>query len=276
LSSAMTYLDFFPRHSFGEVRVLLYDRHETSETGFTFRLIENFPIGELTEPVFVLSELPGFLEFGSGFWDDLKIFTPCFKSGMLVKGEVLREKNSLILKPSEFLFGEIILSEKWREPGIRHVDFIEKAVPIPEEHIGFNDYVRRWCERELKDQGYIENRMEPEEYYKAFMRIGKPIRYHFFLSEETKGEPECYYKQGKFVLPCGCPVFEDLLSDRLEHCEGNEYWGPVWQDPEYPLENSVWMWIQKKDTRLISVLSFVNRSGNFSVMLVPFYFKLLI
>lgn len=271
----MTYLDFFPRHSFGEVRVLLYDDFEISLTGVSYRLIDEFPIGELTEPVFAIFQFP--LEQPiSEYWENLDVMRPSFLSGLLVTGEVLREKDSLFLRTSGFLSGVDILSGKWRDPGIRHVDFIEKAVPIPEEHDGFHDYVRRWCERELKDQGYIENRMEPEEYYKAFMRIGKPIRYHFFLSEETKGEPECYYKQGKFILPFGCPVFEDLLSDRLEHCESNEYWGPVWQDPEYPHENSVWMWIQKKDTRLMSVLSLVNRSGNFSVMLVPFYFKLLI
>jgi hypothetical protein len=272
----MTYLDFFPRHSFGEVRVLLYDNFETSENSFSVRLIDKFPIGELTEPVFLLSTSKFELRNVADFWEHLDVMVPSVKCSFLVTGEVQKENDSLILRPSKFLFGAEILSEKWREAGIRHVDFIERAVPIPEEHIGFNDYVRRWCERELKDQGYNENRMEPDEYYQAFMRVGKPIRYHFFLSEETEGEPECYYKQGKFVLPCGCPVFEDLLSDRLEHCEGNEYWGPVWQDPEYPLENSVWMWIQKKDTRLMSVLSFVNRSGNLSVMLVPFYFKLLI
>jgi hypothetical protein len=272
----MTYLDFFPRHSFGEVRVLLYDNFDTSETGFVFRLIDKFPIGELTEPVFVIDKATWELKDGTDFWEHLDVMQPAFASGMLVTGEVLSEKNSLILRTSDFLLGMDILSVNWHKAGIRHVDFIERAVPIPEEHEGFNDYVRRWCERELRDQGYIENRMEPDEYYKAFMRIGKPIRYHFFLSEETEGEPECYYKQGKFIHPAGCPVFEDLLSDRLEACEGNEYWGPVWQDPEYPHENSIWMWIQKKDTRQMSVLSFVNRSGSLSVMLVPFYFLLLI
>ena len=115
--------------------------------------------------------------------------------------------------------------------------------------------------------------MEPDEYNSKFMRLQGPIRYHLYLSEELPGEPKGFFDAKKIYLPEGWPIFEDLLVSRIEMMHGDTYWGPVWNDTEYPGENSLWMWIEKKDTRFMSKIALANRGGNLSLMLVPFYFS---
>lgn len=213
---------------------------------------------------------------GEAKWRNLDFLKMAFVSGFLGKGKSIDIDSEKYFEATEMVSGAAILSKDWGANGIRHVDFIERAVPIPEDEDGYQDYVRRWRERELRDQGHFEDKMDPVLYHDLFARARGPIRYHFFLPEEIGGEPECYYRKGRVILPDGFPVIEDILSERFEFIQGEEAWMPVWQDTVYPLESSLWMWASNRDGRLKSVLVLANRAGRISLQLVPFYFSLIL
>ena len=272
----VSYIDFFERHSFGEVPLLVYDRFMPDENGEgAFALIGKIPA---SEDIIAFLVPTNYWEkrLGEAVWRTISFFKQAVVSGSLVKGKIIKHKSHSILEVERKVSGNTILSSAWGASGTRHIDFIERAIPVPEDEEGFHDYIRRWRERELRDQGYLKDEMDPEIYHDQFMKIRGPVRYHFYLHEEADNEPECYFREGKIQVPEGFPIFEDLRIEKLDSFEGDEYWGPIWQDPEYPHENSIWIWIVKKDSRLKSQLVLAHKSGKISLMLVPFYFSFVI
>lgn len=275
MSQEISYIDFFKRHSFGEVPILVYDEFIPGDSiGGFFKL--KSPESDMQTGrtlAYLIPENYFEMRRGDAVWRKFDVFKSAIVSGTLVEGEIIREDDSFLVKADKMVSGGLILSRTWGEAGIRHIDFNERAVPVPDEEEGFQDYVRRWRERELKDQGIIKDNLDSDEYNSKFMTVHGPIRYHLFLSEEETNEPECYFDDKKVFLPKACPAFEDLLVHRIEKMHGDSFWGPVWKDTEYPQENSLWMWIDKKDSRYLSRIALANRSGNLSLMLVPFYFS---
>ncbi len=268
-------MDFFERHSFGEVPLLVYDEFVPGESncGY-FRMASDESLAHDDSVLaFVIPHNYWEERLGEALWRKFDTFKLAIVSGTLVDGKVVKEGDSLLIKADRIISGGVMLSALWGGAGIRHVDFIERAVPIPEEEEGFHDYIRRWRERELREQGILKREIEPDEYNSKFMRVQGPIRYHLFLSEDTENEPESFYKDKKAYLPKGCPAFEDLLITRIEMMHGDLYWGPIWHDTEYPEENSLWMWVIRKDTRYMCRIALANRAGNLSLMVVPFYFS---
>ena len=213
---------------------------------------------------------------GEAKWRNIDFFKSAFISGFLAKGQLINAESDRMFKISDMVSGTTILSKDWGANGIRHVDFVERAVPIPEDEDGYQDYVRRWRERELRDQGYIEEKTDSILYHDLFNRVRGPIRYHFFLPEEIGGEPECYYRNGRVFLPEGFPAIEEILSERLDFIEGEETWMPVWLDTVYSLETNLWMWVGRRDGRLKVSIALANRSGKISLQLVPYYFSLIL
>jgi len=279
MPNAPSYDRFFPRHSFGEVPLCVYSEFEPDGRGGGKAKIFSIDPKAYAYPeimLFLVQKQYWEERLGEAKWRNIDFFKSAFISGFLAKGEFADPVSEMAFVASEMVSGATILSKDWGANGIRHVDFVERAVPIPEDEDGFQDYVRRWRERELRDQGYIEERIDPVIYHELFARVNGPIRYNFFLPEEIGGEPECYYRAGRVYLPVGFPVIEDLLAERFDFIEGEETWMPVWLDTIYPLESSLWMWIGKKDGRLKVSLALANRSGNISLQLVPYYFSLIL
>ena len=280
LSTAPTYDTFFPRYSFGEVPLGIYDEFIPDGTGGGRVRIKSLDIDKtqiaLQPMAFLVPENYWEERLGEANWRNPDFFKNAFISGMLACGNMVVNDEEVSFRIERMVCGASILSHEWGANGIRHVDFVERAVPIPDDEDGFHDYTRRWRERELHDRGYEVDKMEPTEFHQLFMRVNGPIRYHFFFPEEAGGEPDCYYYRGRVFLPEGFPIIEDLLAEKIESMEYDEYWGPVWKDPIYPNETSLWMWVMRKDKRLKNLISVSNRSGRVSVQLVPFYFSLFI
>ncbi|MBU1022683.1 hypothetical protein KKB99_00255 [bacterium] len=278
MTRKISYIDFFPRHSYGEVPLLVYNDLELDKSDNAIYILKDDKNLKCQKKIkaFLIPDRHWDRILEGTIWHDIDEMKPTIAIGSFVSGELKKEKNDFIIKTDAILSGTYIFSDAWEEAGIRHVDFVERAVPIQEDFSGFNDYTRRWRERELKDQGFMKSEMNPESYNDQFMRINGPIRYHFFLSEDAGKEPDCYYHNNKIFMPAGCPVFEDLLTEGFENSRKNEFWGPVWVDPEYPYENFLWMWITERDMRKKCQIALRNRCGDLSLLLVPFYFSFIL
>jgi hypothetical protein len=280
LSTTLSYDSFFPRHSFGAVPLGIYDEFIPDGSGNGCVRIKSLDIDKtqlaLQPVVFLIPQNYWQESLGEANWKNFDFFKNAFVSGLLAKGNIVIKNEEVFFRIDQMICGASILSPCWGANGIRHVDFVERAVPIPEDDDGFHDYTRRWRERELRDRGYDSSSMDSSEYHDLFMRVNGPIRYHFFLPEEAGNEPDCYFHSGRIFLPEGFPIVEDLLAEKIENTDYDEYWGPAWKDPIYPNETSLWMWVTRKDRRLKNIISVTNRSGRITLQLVPFYFSLII
>lgn len=276
MSEQVSYTDFFERHSFGEVPLYTYSEFIPVESDEGIFKLRSSGVSEGDFLGFLVPSNYWEERLGEAVWRTFDFLKQALISGSLVEGCVHKKEGIFYIESKRKVSGNVIFSKSWSAAGIRHVDFVERAVPIPEDETGFHDYIRRWRERELKDRGLVREEMDAEIYNTQFMRINGPIRYHFFLYEDAEREPECYFAQGKVRMPSGFPVFEDLRAEKLELLTQEEYWAPVWLDPEYPYENSIWVWVEKKDGRMKSRLVLINRSGRITLMLVPFYFSFIL
>ena len=166
-------MDFFERHSFGEVPLLVYDEFVPGESncGY-FRMASDESLKHDDRILaFVIPHNYWEERLGDALWRKFDTFKLAIVSGTLVDGKVVKEDGSILIKADRIISGGVMLSALWGGAGIRHVDFIERAVPIPEEEEGFHDYIRRWRERELREQGIIKREIEPEEYNSKFTNL---------------------------------------------------------------------------------------------------------